>query len=253
MNPSNKSEPTIAIAMALHNAENTLEHAISSFLAQKNMTAKKLLVIANDSSTDKSKMLLSRYQQHPEIVILDVNFRKVYQVRNYLNDYIRKNVSNCLCIGRLDADDYLASEEVLAEVEKNYRKGCEVLLGANLQLKDNVLSGFINRPTTKLLEDTYLLSRLERMAEGDFSAELPSCNVFIAPHIKIKYPNIQSAEDHWFTVQILIQKKELSIRIAPNLIYAVYSISGTLTKENRKIDLYLKSRKDLLTFFKSNK
>lgn len=241
----------IILGMPLKNGEMTIEKAIQSFLNQEGLNRDKLLLIANDNSSDGSNKILDKYAEHPEIEILSVDLGKAYLVRNYLNYYIRSNYKECICIGRLDADDVLASNSVLAKVEAIYNSAkFDVLLTSNKQRKNGEILKWINKPTKKLLEDSYLLNRLYRMSISDFSAELPSCNTFIRPSVQIEYPAKDSAEDHWFTVELLRQKKVLSIQIEEEIIYSIYDLSGNLTIANKSANIYRQSREELYEYFK---
>lgn len=91
------------------------------------------------------------------------------------------------------------------------------------------------------------------MTQGNPKAELPSCNSFIKPTIKTEYPDKASAEDHWFTVLLLLQKEKLNILIDENLLYCFYSLDGFVTQGNKKSKHYTNSRNDLYQFYQANK
>lgn len=241
----------IIICMPLKNAEGTLEKAITSVLDQTSTKREIILLIGNDNSTDGSAKKLNEFtSQHSNIVILNVDFNKAYLNRNFLNDYARKNFPNCVLIGRLDADDFIHDKTTISHIEKLFdQTDFDVLLCGNKQMKNGVILNWENRPTKRLLEDNFLLDQLYQMSEGKPKAELPSCNTFIKPTVKVNYPPKQSAEDHWFTVSLLLQK-ELNIQIEENLIYSVYSLDGDTTADNRKSKIYFEVRKELVRYFK---
>ncbi|MEO2068872.1 MAG: hypothetical protein ABGX27_05100 [Desulfurobacteriaceae bacterium] len=87
------------------------------------------------------------------------------------------------------------------------------------------------------------------MSLGLPEGELPSCNTFIKPSVDIRYQDMESAEDHWFTVDLLLNQDKYEIYIAENILYAVYSLDGYLTSINKKKNLYLKFRKRLYKYF----
>lgn len=245
----------ILICMPLKNAEKTLEKSVYSVLNQKDTKREIILIIGNDNSTDNSETLLNEIaSQNPNVVLLNVNFGNAYLNRNYLNDYVRTNYPNCVLIGRLDADDMIYKEDTISEIEKLFdENNFDVLICGNKQVKNGTVLDWENRPSKKLLEDDFLLNQLFEMAQGNPKAELPSCNTFIKPTVKIEYPNKASAEDHWFTVLLLLQKEKLNILIDENLLYCFYSLDGFATHSNKKTNNYLKSRNELYQFYLENK
>jgi glycosyltransferase involved in cell wall biosynthesis len=244
----------IVICMPLKNAEQTLKKSILSVLNQKNTRREIVLIIGNDNSTDKSESIVKEIaSNNPNVILLNVNFGKVYLNRNYLNEYARKNFPNCILIGRLDADDVIYTENTISEIEKLFdEKNFDVLICGNKQVKNGEVLEWENKPCKKLLEDDFLLNQLFEMTQGNPKAELPSCNTFIKPTIKIEYPEKSSAEDHWFTVLLLLQKEKLNILIDDKLIYCYYSLDGFATYNNKKTNNYFKSRSELYKFYREN-
>lgn len=238
--------------MPLKNAENTIEKAIQSVLNQIEINRELILIIGSDSSSDGSKKILDTYLNNSNIIIKDVNFGKAYLNRNFLNNYARDNFPNCVLIGRLDADDFLLNNQVISNIEKMFdTHQFDVFLCGNKQIKDGVILEWENKPKKELLDKQYLLGQVLEMSLGNTKAEFPSCNTFIKPTILIDYPNENSAEDHWFTVLLLLQKNKKNIYIDEDLLYCVYSLDGFTTNNNKKKDAYLKSRKKLYEFLKN--
>lgn len=245
----------IVICMPLKNSEKTLEKSLYSVLNQKNTKREIILIIGNDTSTDNSEMILKEIaSQNPNVVVLNVNFGNAYLNRNYLNEYARTNYPNCVLIGRLDADDVIHNENTISEIEKLFDNNYfDVLICGNKQVKNGIVLEWENKPSKKLLQDDFLLNQLYEMTKGNPKAELPSCNTFIKPTIKTEYPNKASAEDHWFTVLLLLQKEKLNILIEENLLYCFYSLDGFATNSNKKTNNYVKSRNELYKFYQENK
>jgi glycosyltransferase involved in cell wall biosynthesis len=242
----------IVICMPLKNAEKTLEKAVYSVFQQKNTRREIVLLIGNDNSTDNSESILKEIAtRNPNVVLLNVDFGNAYLNRNYLNEYARNNFPNCVLIGRLDADDFIYSENTISEIETLYdENNFDVLICGNKQVKNGEVQEWENKPSKKLLEDDFLLNQLLEMSNGNPKAELPSCNTFIKPYVKINYPDKPSAEDHWFTVLLLLQKDKLNILIDENLIYCYYSLDGFATHNNKKTKNYSKSRSELCNFYR---
>lgn len=242
------------ICMPLKNAERTIEKSVLSVLNQKNTKREIVLLIGNDSSTDNSEKILREIaSQNANVVLLNVDFGNAYLNRNYLNEYARLNYPNCILIGRLDADDMIYNENTISEIEKLFDdNNFDVLICGNKQVKNGVVLEWENKPSKKLLQDKFLLNQLLEMTQGNPKAELPSCNTFIKPTVKAKYPDKASAEDHWFTVLLVLQKENLRILIDENLIYCFYSLDGFLTDSNKKTNNFKKSRNELYQFYRDN-
>lgn len=245
----------IIICMPVKNAEGTIEKAFNSVLNQKNTKREILLLIGNDNSTDETSGILKRIaSKNPNVIVLNVNCGNAYSNRNYLNNYARTNYPNCVLIGRLDADDIIYKEDTINQIEKLFDEhNFDVLMCGNKQVKNGNILDWENKPSKQLLKREYLLNQLFEMTDGNSKAELPSCNTFIKPSVKIEYPSRDSAEDHWFTVLILMQKDNLNILIEENLLYCIYSLDGFATQDNKKTSSYQTSRNELYQFYKGEK
>jgi glycosyltransferase involved in cell wall biosynthesis len=239
----------IVLAMPIRNDALTIRKAIQSVLNQKNVRRKLMLVIGNDNSTDNWKQEIEDLILDNIVIINIAEGGKSYKVRNAINDYILNNLKNVVFIGRLDADDELAEDFVISKIEQIIEtQNPDVIIAGNYQREENEIVG-TNIPNENFLNYTYLLERLYKMSTGIFEAELPSCNTFVKPECMIKYPSKDSAEDHWFTVELLLKSNILKIYIASDLIYLTYSLSGKLTQSNVKNDKYTNSRKELYNYF----
>lgn len=243
----------IVICMPLKNAEKTVEKSVFSVLNQKNINREIILLIGNDNSTDNSESLIKEIaSQNSNVILLNVNFGCAYLNRNYLNEFARKTYPNCVLIGRLDADDIIYTENTISQIEKLFDdNNFDVLICGNKQVKNGIVLEWENKPSKEFLQNEYLSNRLFEMSKGNKKAELPSCNTFIKPTIKIEYPEKESAEDHWFTILLLLQKEILNICIQENLLYCFYSLDGFSTNNNKKKNNYFQSRKELYTFYQN--
>jgi glycosyltransferase involved in cell wall biosynthesis len=241
--------------MPMKNAELTIEKSILSVLNQKNTKREIVLIIGNDNSTDNSESIVKKIaSQNPNVILLNVNFGKAYLNRNYLNEHARTNYPHCILIGRLDADDVIYTENTISKIETLFdENNCDVLMCGNKQVKNGLVLEWENKPSKKLLQDDFLVNQLFEMTQGNPKAELPSCNTFIKPTIKTEYPDKESAEDHWFTVFLFLQKEKLNILIDENLLYCIYSLDGFATNSNKKNNSYVNSRNELYKFYQKNK
>lgn len=243
-----RGQEEIVIGMALHNGAGTIRRAVMSVIRQKDVRRKIRLVIVNDCSTDNWQSEIEDLISDA-IVIENVNFRSVCSTRNFMNEYILKLFPTAGLIGRLDADDELAHDKVLSEVEDIIEtKNPDVIIAGNLLRCNNQIIERKNCPTPAITDERVLLERLEMMAKGIAHAELPSCNILLKPKALLSYPQQVSAEDHWLTVEYILNKDKYNIHVAENLIYAIYSLSGNLTAQNKKKDAYIKSRKELYQY-----
>ncbi len=158
----------IVICMPLKNAEKTLQKSIVSVLSQKDTKREIILLIGNDNSNDNSVSIIKKLLPNPRIRLLNVKFGKVYQVRNYLNNYARKNISNCILIGRLDADDILFDEYSIHKIEALFEQNkFDVLMCGNQQSRNGQILEWKNHPSKRMLDDFFLLNQLQEMAKGN--------------------------------------------------------------------------------------
>lgn len=241
----------IIICMPLKNGKKTVHKSIVSVLEQINTNREIILLIGNDNSTDNSERIVKALASEVDnIVLLNVNFGKAYLNRNFLNNYARENFPNCVLIGRLDADDVIVNNTTISEIEALYDKyDFDVLMCGNKQIKNGIILEWENRPNRKLLAEQFLTNQLFEMTQGNPKAELPSCNTFIKPSLNIDYPDKVSAEDHAFTVLLLLQKEHLNIHIDENLLYCIYSLDGFVTNDNKAHNNYTICRNELYEFY----
>ena len=174
----------------------------------------------------------------------------VAEVRNFIIQYVRDNIPQCCLIGRLDSDDFLHNDTIISEIEQLWEQNrFDVLFMGNRQQKNGIILPFINVWGDLIADNNCLSQRLNEMAIGIPTAELPSCNIFVRPYVPVKYPDVRSAEAHWYSVFLILQKQQLKVKIADDIIYCVYSLDGTITKDNRDNNRYLDSRKELYNYF----
>ncbi len=243
------NEGKILIGMTLKNGAMTLRRAVESVPNQKGVKKEIVLLIANDASTDNWQEVISDYLGDARIIVKNVNFGKTYAVRNFILDYVRKHIPDAEYIGRLDSDDFIADVHALSKIEHIIDLYApDVIIAGNKQLLNNTIVT-INRADRRLLDMNYLKKRLFQMANGIVDGELPSCNVFVRPTVEVRYKDVESAEDHWYTVDLLLNSDRYNIYLAEDLIYAVYSLEGNVTRDNKKRHAYLKSRKELYEYF----
>lgn len=239
----------LLVATIFHDAAATLTAAVDSVLGQVGADDFEVtLLLVDDGSTDDWRARLGTRLDAAAVHARSVELRSVASTRNFVLDEVERAFPCADYVCRLDADDVLAGPGVLGEVASALRRERpDALIASNLQDHEGVVSPAPNVAVADLLDPDYLLDRLRRMATGDPSAELPSCNTVVRRGLGLRYPEVPSAEDHWFTVSLLLEPR-LSILPAPELVYAVYRLYGERTRQNEACGAYLRSRRELLRF-----
>lgn len=87
------------------------------------------------------------------------------------------------------------------------------------------------------------------MAQGDLTAELPSCNLCLRPSVYNPYPDECSGEDHWLVIQTLLRLPSYSFLMASQQMYCMYNLEGKATQTNKVNDSYIDSRKRLYEYY----
>jgi len=244
------SEPLI-IGIAMRNGATTIGRALASIFAQELIQRPLEVLIVDDSSTDAWQPEVLPFLHRRELRILPVACGSAWATRNEMLRDVRTRHGRGAFLARLDCDDELAGPGVLRRVDQLLRRhDPDVLfLGNRLREKGQVLDR-VNHATAQLIERPYLAQRLAGMADGDPSAELPSCNTVIRVGIPFQYPSVPSAEDHWLAVDLLMRPGNVRRRFDEQLLWATYSLSGNLTAANRKAIIYRESRLALLHVFR---
>lgn len=238
-----KKQEVIAIGVAIHNNAGTIRRCVNSILSQKDVSRKIQVVILDDHSTDLWESSLDIFKDTSSIQIFHAVNENVSATRNQLNAIIKETIPNLAFIGRLDADDEICHNHVLAEIECIYDEtNADVIIAGNQLRKNGTIIPRVNKASKDLLNRDHLLNRLHKMCNGDEEAELPSCNLFLKPGVLRPYPNIKSAEDHALLVNYLMDRQNLKIHVADDILYCIYNLCGQQTQNNRDNHRYLKSR-----------
>ncbi|MBU3676672.1 MAG: glycosyltransferase family 2 protein, partial [Chitinophagaceae bacterium] len=247
---SKPKQECIIILMALHNNETTVCNALSSILNQQATNRLLYIFVSDDNSTDESvKKVQLLSNQFQNIILFKNNFNSASKNRQWLQSKVINEYPECVFIGRLDADDTLNEIDVLQRIETLWDDtNFDVLIMANNQYLNEEFTGFINKPGDDLLNTDKLLVRLNKMAQGAWDAELPSCNVFVRPTIAIPYEELNSAEDHRNLVDYLLKGNELNIQIRSNWIYCNYRIDKHVNAKPEVIKIKAKVRNDLYIY-----
>ncbi|MBA3705095.1 MAG: glycosyltransferase [Bacteroidetes bacterium] len=120
--------PKISVVMSAYNAENYLEEAIESILAQTFSDFE--FIIINDGSTDNTAEILSRYRDK-RIKVID---QKNTGLAVALNNGIKISTTNY--IARMDADDVCLSDRLEKQFDFLENNSDHIIVGSNAEVMD---------------------------------------------------------------------------------------------------------------------
>ncbi len=235
------SEAEIVVGMPMRNMAATVMRSAESVLKQAGVRGRLVLLVADDDSTDDGpRLLLRSFAREGRLVLVRGRFGAAWAVRNFILRVIERHARRCSLVLRLDADDVMEERGVVRAVEDSFRRAVSfrhgfrsacsraLLAGNSLALQGRHLDR-LNLPNARLAHRRGLMERLAGMAAGDPLAELPSCNLVLRPG-GWRYPAVASAEDHWLTARVLLER---GVRLEEELVYCRYSLSGAVTQRNR--------------------
>jgi len=237
--------PSIAIGLAFHSHSQPLARAVKSALAQVVVGHEVHVIVLDSSKLGSARRLLNCYRKNRRMVIIRGSAKSAYAARNHLLRYSEGHFKDLHWHVRLDADDSFVSKDALSNALRATTPQHRVVLAGNRQIGLTRRVVGRNLPTRKILDRDYLLGRLERMADGDFKAELPSCNLILRAGFKWKYPARKSAEDHWLVTSILLRSRPEWISIR-RMELVNYRLGGALTSSNKRGLHYSLQRQSLL-------
>lgn len=240
-----------AICVAMHDNQSVVGRCLQSIISQQDYSRTIDIVLADDNSSDDWRAELEKLSFPPSIRlhILSLCNNNTVRTRNDLHDYVRNRLPNVEWIMRLDADDYLASNDVLCRLEHVIsEQHPDAILSGNYQSVNGVVTDFRNVATNQLLDLTYLRERVRQMSVGIAHAELPSCNLILRVPVAANYPDVRSGEDHMLLLHYLLHQHQYRVVCAEQILQTVYSIDGQLTKYNKKSEQYLATRRRMLAY-----
>jgi len=239
----NSPAPRVLVAVAFHRPEQPLLRAVRSALTIKGVEATVLVLDSTPGSVARARLRALSGAGH--IVCRKSRCRSAYSARNQL---IR--IGNTLArshdwIIRLDADDKITSGADIAQVLASHHKSKGAVLFGNNQVGRSGRITGRNMPCDRLLSRDYLLRRLDRMASGDFKAELPSCNLVLRLPTRWRYPSLLSAEDHALLAEICL-KTPADLAVVRHVTLVDYNLVGATTDLNLRNERYLSARRTIL-------
>lgn len=237
----------IIFIVPIRNSKRTIKAAIKSILSQKCEFEIGILIL-DDNSNDFWQEEIEEEISTGKIAIASCKAGSSWKIRNLGKKIVDEYFTNYIWLCRLDSDDTLVSQGVVSQmIEGISKENHEVLwvLASNLQNENGILvNQYGNRAKKTLLNENFLLKRLEGMSKGDFTCELPSCNIWLKRGFNVYYPAVESAEDHWLITYLLIFFKEKAC-LLPDVLHTNYSLTGKATIANKKKLKHLKARKML--------
>lgn len=240
----------IAIMMPLHNGARSVRKSVRSVVTQERTKRPIVLFIGDDASTDNWRDEISDWlRHHHNIITVDINGGSPAKARNALAEYILQAYPRTYILCRLDADDELCSVTTISEIEHLFAHDkVKAVLCGNYQMQEGCIVG-VNRASADFYNSEYMSRRLLAMAQGDFAAELPSCNLCFRPSVYKPYPDECSGEDHWLVIQTLLYLPKREFLMASQQMYCVYNLDGKATQLNKASDGYIDSRKRLYEYY----
>lgn len=249
-----QSDASIIIGITVKNSGKTILSALESAMKQTVfLDGIADIIILDDQSTDNWQQVVADHLEHQKIFVINAQCGSPAHSRNAVLDIVDRYCPNARWVARLDSDDEFDTPRSLeALYEAGEEKRSKFVLGSN-KLRKNDHNLPINTANPNWLTDENLLLRfIEDFCSGknENVNELPSCNLLLATHIGVRYPNIRSAEDHWVVAYLLIFYANKGT-IVPFPEYAIYSLDGEDTNSNKDNNIYRIQRERLLHVVKT--
>ena len=118
----------VSLITVTYNAESTIERCIQSVIAQNYQNIE--YIVIDGASTDSTLQIINRYAQNIKIIISEPD-KGMYDA---LNKGIKLATGNIT--GILNADDYFASDDILADVATAFMRSNTDILYGNLDFVD---------------------------------------------------------------------------------------------------------------------
>ena len=238
---NNPNDVKIVITTLIHELKNQAIPAVESYLCQNNSINSVMLLIDDGTSN------ISINEEN--VYVVKIPKCNVARGRNFANEICRRIFPDDLWICRLDADDTFFDNNTLDGI---YQQLTDLdvkwaLAGNDLTLSDKKIERD-NPVNIHFNSQQYILSRLEGMANGNISSELPSCNLWKKNAYRIYYPEVASGEDHWLVAKLLLNHQNRG-HILNGFKHANYHLQGKNTQGNQNSGQYLESRKSLFHSF----
>lgn len=165
--------------------------------------------------------------------VVTANCGTAARARNTLLGFVDERLPHCRWVARLDWDDRFAERDSLsAAVALAEQAQAMFVLGGNRVLSRDGRLLRENRVDERLFDPLQLTDLLDRMASGVAENELPSCNLVVAAHRSIRYPDVDGAEDHRLVAALLMFHRE-DAAILSDPLYSDYTLDGAVTRHEK--------------------
>lgn len=239
-------QASVIVGLSHRNHSVGLREALRSAMTQD--MADRLAFLVLDDSSDEGWMasLDAGVMSDPRLVVAAGRFGSPAQARNGLLDLVDQRFARARWVARMDADDVFAEPGSLrALVQAGDQADSLFVIGSNrLSVNGDVLAA-VNSATAETLLDRHRLNAfIQDFCWQRVPNELPSCNLLLRARSGLRYPNVNSAEDHWLVAGLLMHRPQDGC-VVTEPPYAVYSLEGTVTQANQTSDAWTKSRRTL--------
>ncbi len=177
--------------------------------------------------------------------LVTANCGSAARARNTLLSFVDDRLPQCRWVARLDWDDRFTDRGSLrAAIALAEQRKALFVLGGNRVFDRDGRFQRENRAGDHLLDSSQLLDLLDRMASGVAENELPSCNLVVAAHRSIRYPDVGGAEDHRLVASLLTFHRAEAAILRDHL-YCDYTLDGAVTRHEKDERRYQRARQDL--------
>lgn len=236
-------QASVIVGLSHRNHPSGLSKALRSAMAQDMADDLALLVLDDSSGEGWMQSLDADLLSDPRLVVAAGRFGSPAQSRNGLLDLVDECFPNAKWVARMDADDRFAEARSLrALVQAGDQSDSLFVIGSNrLSVEGDVLPA-VNWAMAETLQDQDRLNAfIQAFCRQQVPNELPSCNLLLRTRSGIRYPNANSAEDHWLVAGLLMHRPHEGC-VVTEPAYAVYALGGAVTQANQGSDAWAKSR-----------
>lgn len=235
----------IVVGVCMHNSVDTIRQCLMSITEQDIFSSDVAIVLLDDASTDNWMESIQDFLILTNLVVISANAGTPSRARNTILDFANINFPNLQWVARLDSDDYFSSSQSLSTMcQMGEKSNAKYVLGGNNLIQNGKKLGKINYASRKLNDANEILKILEQMVDGTAYNEIPSCNLLLAAKSRWRYPDLDSAEDHWLVCDLLINYADEGA-ILENFLYCNYTLNGKNTQHNTKNGTHFETRKKL--------
>jgi glycosyltransferase involved in cell wall biosynthesis len=235
----------VVVTVNVHDQAGPLGECLESIAQQEPPDGEVGVVVIDDGSNDDWAETVGRFRQRLRLVVCQLKCGSPARARNAALAFVDAAMLKAQWVARLDADDRFSTTRSLASAcALGSRRGAHWVLGGNRLVQGGRLLERENTATEALLRASTVLTILQAMSEGAAENELPSCNLLLRPRAGWRYPEVESAEDHWLVTDLLLNHaSEGAILTEPP--YCDYNLGGEVTATNRRTAHYVSSRQAL--------